>query len=206
MKRRNVQHCQWEMVLLSLHRIIESTPLLLSFVKCTLWVSSKKRVQHFSRCLSKYWHIQQLCTEVKEEAFRSGVKQLPNPFANPRHHLLQSMATGNQEAVPALHLECWSESACCPSPGLKVIIPELLYNTVLLHPVQYPAQPLNCISTNAHYSLFLMALARGKLMLGGLSGLPPPVPHQTDWCKGSQSPSGIGWEKNITQAAHRGSL
>lgn len=56
--------------------------------------------------------------------------------------LCKAMATGKWEAVPALQLERQLKSACCLSPGLKVIIPELLwghYKTFLLHPVQHPA-------------------------------------------------------------------
>lgn len=72
--------------------------------------------------------------------------------------------------------------------------------------MQYPAPAINCTSINAHYSLFLMALAIGRLTLGGHNGLPPHVPQQTDWCKASQSPFSINRNKNISQARDRGDL
>lgn len=51
-----------------------------------------------------------------------------------------------------------------------------------------------------------MALRIERLTLGGHNGLPPLVPQQTDWCKASQSPSSVNWEKNISQARDRGDL
>lgn len=154
--------CQWERAPLS--NITLQMP---SFVKWTLKGSSRRReintslgacqgIDIFNSSPQKLW----------QKHLNVGLNRNPTSLQTPQT-LLQTqaiafgraMATGKWEAVPALQLECWPKSTHCLSPDLRAVMLwdiKKLFHCILC---SIQPQPINCTSTNAHYSLFLMALA-----------------------------------------------
>lgn len=115
------------------------------------------------------------------------------------------MATGKQEAAwvcgwstdQRLLIASWLLYGYYPWAALETLQERSTASCVVLSPNHYIV-PLQMLTTVCYWW--------HRLILGCQNGLPPPVPQQTDWCKGSQSPSGIDWGKNIGQATDRGSL
>lgn len=159
-----------------------------SLGKWTLKGSSRKREISTSPGVSQ-------CMDI----FNNSPQKHLDVGLNRRQTLLQTqgiafcraMATGKWEAVPALQLERWPESTHCLPPDLRVIMLWDIKRLFCCILCKIQPQPSNCTSTNAHCSLFWWHW----LTLGGHNGLPPLVPQQTDWCKASQNPSSINWEK-----------
>lgn len=150
-----------------------------------------------------YQHIQRLCTEAMTEALGCGVKQKPNPSANPRHCLLQSNGHREVGSCSSSAAGALPKEHSLLSPGLRVIMPwdiKRLFHCIMCN---IQPQPLNCTSINAHHSLLLMALATQGWHLGATMAY-QHLSHSKQIDR--QSPSSINWEKNISQARDRGDL
>lgn len=152
-----------------------------SFVKWTLKSSSRKREISTSPGASQYMDIFNSSPQkLQLKHLDVGLNRSQTLLQTQGIAFYRAMATGKWEAVPALQLECWPKSTHCLPSDLRVIMPwdiKRLFCCILCN---IQPQPLNCASTNAHCSLFLMALAIGRLTLGDHNGLPPLVPQQID--------------------------